>query len=516
MMRSSLAALLGIGLTFGAFATPVPALEAEQFRAKMLETFSLYEAAGGPGMPAPLGYEAMEVEEQGEGFRVTLSGLRLLLDPAEAARLDIGSAAFTMTPAVQRASDDLFYVSDLSLSPYWVYSRGDGPPSHVVRPGAVSFEGLWSFAYLTLLDAKISTADAVVETSAGEPLSSFESIQAKFESRPADKGRYDFGGKLRLGGIMIRDDRLRIGLGAVESEVEVPGHDPAAAAALLRGSAKTKAPSSGADEAASANLFADLFFLSQGGRMTLKLHDLRGLRDGSPEALEIDGINIDYAVSDHEEAVAKVDMALAQTGLRVTAPDRPASGLAAALMPTDSSAMLSVERLPLRTLLGLLEPLAQEAAAVEGDGEEAPGPGGLTGRQRAAEAGEKLIEAMSVAGTTLDLSGTRVAAPKAQVALKGGMVIDAAAAFGVRGTLLAEVGGFDTLVEVSQRSLGDPNPGIRAEARQVVGILALLQTFADRDETGANGPIDRFLFKVDPNGAVSVNDKPLLPPLSSQ
>ena len=72
-MRSSLAALLGIGLTFGAFATPVPALEAEQFRAKMLETFSLYETAGGPGMPAPLGYEAMEVEEQGEGFRVTLS-----------------------------------------------------------------------------------------------------------------------------------------------------------------------------------------------------------------------------------------------------------------------------------------------------------------------------------------------------------------------------------------------------------------------------------------------------------
>ena len=315
---------------------------------------------------------------------------------------------------------------------------------------------------------------------------------------------------------MIRDDRLRIGLGAVESEVEVPGHDPAAAAALLRGAAKAKAPSSGAGETASANLFADLFFLSQGGRMTLKLHDLRGLRDGSPEALEIDGINIDYAVSDHEEAVAKVDMALAQTGLRVTAPDRPASGLAAALMPTDSSAMLSVERLPLRTLLGLLEPLAEEAVAVEGDGEGTPGPGGLKGRHRAAEAGEKLIEAMSVAGTTLDISGTRVAAPKAEVALKGGMVIDAAAAFGVRGTLLAEVGGFDSLVEVSQRSLVDPNPGIRAEARQVVGILALLQAFADRDETGANGPIDRFLFKVDPNGAVSVNDKPLLPPLSPQ
>ena len=96
------------------------------------------------------------------------------------------------------------------------------------------------------------------------------------------------------------------------------------------------------------------------------------------------------------------------------------------------------------------------------------------------------------------------------------MVVDAAAAFGVRGTLLAEVGGFDYLVEMSQQSLVDPNPSIREEARQVVGILALLQAFSDRDETGTNGPIDRFLFKVDPNGAVSVNDKPLLPPMASQ
>ncbi len=516
MMRGSIAALLGIGLAFGAFATPALALDAEQLRAEILDTFSLFQAAAGPGTPAPMGYDAIEVEDQDDGFRVTLSGLRLLLDPAQAARLDIGNAAFTMTPAGQRGSDALFHVSDLSLSPYWAFSRGGKPPSHVVRPGEVSFEGLWSFAFISFLDAKVSTAGAVVETSDGKPLSSFESILGEFESRPADKGRYDLDAKFLVDGIVIRDDNIRIALGAIESEVEMPGHDFAAAAEVLRAAAKAKAPSSVATEAASASLMSDLFFLSQGGRMTLGLRDLKGLRDGSPEALEIDGIDIDYAISDHEEAVAKLDLALAQTGLRVTAPDRPASGLAAALMPTDSSAMLSVERLPLRTLLALLAPLADDVAAVEGGRAESPAAGGPKGKRLAADAGEQLIAAMSSAGTTLDLSGTRVAAPKAEVALKGGMVVDAAAAFGVRGTLLAEVGGFDYLVEMSQQSLVDPNPGIREEARQVVGILALLQAFSDRDETGTNGPIDRVLFTVDPNGAVSVNDKPLLPPLASQ
>jgi len=515
-MRSRLAALLGAGLVLGgALAPPASALEAEQLRAEILETFSLFEAAAGSEAPLPYGYEAIEVEDQGDGFRVTLSGLRVLLDPAEAARLDIGGAAFTMTPAGQRGSDELFHVSDLSLSPYWVYSRGGEPASRVVRPGAVSFEGLWSFAYLTLLDAKVSADGVVVETSAGELLSSFESILGELESRPADKGRYDVGGTLRIDGVMIRDDDLRIALGAIQSEVEVPGHDPAAAAKVLRAAARAKAPSQSPTESASVSLMTDLLFLSQGGRMTLKLRDLRGLRDGSTEALEIDGINLDYAVSDHEDSVAKLDMALAQTGLRVTASDRPAGALAAALMPTDSSAMLSVERLPLRTLLTLIEPLAEEAVADEGGSGETLDPGGRKGDRLAADAGEKLIAAMSAAGTTLDLSGTRVAAPKAEVALKGGMVIDGDAAFGIRGTLLAEVGGFDFLVALAHQSLEDPDPGIRGEARQVVGMLALLQAFADRDETGADGPIDRFLFKIEPNGAVSVNNKPLLPPQSS-
>ena len=506
-MRSSLAGLLAVGLVFGAFVTPAPALEAEQLRGKIEEVFALAGAAGDAG--ASYAYDAIEVEPRGEGFRVTLSGFRMLLDPAEAGFLDIGDAAFTMTPAGQRGGEDLFRVSDLSLSPRWHYAEGSQAPSHVVKPGTLTFEGLWSFAYLSMMEARLSAAGVRVETPDGEPLSSFETIQGELESRPADKGRYDVGGKLRVDGITLRGGGFRIALGGIESEVEVPGHDPAAAVEVLRAAAQAKAPSP------DASLMADILYLSQGGRMSIELRDFRGLWDGSEEALEIDGIKLDYAISDLEESVATLDMSLAQTGLRFTEADRPAGRLATALMPADSSAVLSLERLPLRALLALIEPLAEEAATVEGGAGDERALGSRNGDQLAAEAGEKLIGAMSEAGTTLDLSGTRLAAPEAEVALKGGMVIDAEAAFGMRGTLLAEVGGFDALVELAQQSLEDPDPRIRDNARGVVAVIAVLQAFAERDETAANGPVDRFLFKVGPSGAVWINDKPLLPPQPS-
>lgn len=524
-MRSSLAGLLAAGLVFGASPTPAPAVDAEQLRGKIEEVFALTGAAGGAAGSAPYAYEAVEVAPRGEGFRVTVSGLRILLDPADAGLLDIGDAAFTMTPAGRRGGEALFQVSDLSVPPRWRYAEGGEAPSHVITPGPLSFEGLWSFAYLSMMEARFSAAGARVETPAGGLLSSFETIRGELESRPADKGRYDVGGKLRIDGVAIRDDGFHVDLGGIESEIEVPGHDPAAAAEVLRAATRAEAPSPDATEAASTSLLADLLYLSQGGRMSVELRDFRGLWDGTEEVLEIDGIELDYAVSNLEGSVAKLDMALAQTGLRITGTDRPAGRLAAALLPVDSTAVLSLERLPLRTLLALIEPLAEEAPVVEVPGVEAPaaedgsgdpGPlGGQDGDRLAAEAGERLIGAMSEAGTTLDLSGTRLAAPEAEVALKGGMVVDANAAFGMRGTLLAEVGGFDTLVELARQSLENPDPRIQGNARGVVAVIAVLQALAERDETATNGPVDRFLFKVEPNGAVWVNDKPLLPPQTS-
>ena len=534
-MRSSLAGLLAAGLVFGASSTPAPAVDAEQLRGKIEEVFALTGAAGGAAGSAPYAYEAVEVAPRGEGFRVTVSGLRILLDPADAGLLDIGDAAFTMTPAGRRGGEALFQVSDLSVPPRWRYAEGGEAPSHVITPGPLSFEGLWSFAYLSMMEARFSAAGARVETPAGGLLSSFETIRGELESRPADKGRYDVGGKLRIDGVAIRDDGFHVDLGGIESEIEVPGHDPAAAAEVLRAAARAEAPSPDATEAASTSLLADLLYLSQGGRMSVELRDFRGLWDGTEEVLEIDGIELDYAVSNLEGSVAKLDMALAQTGLRITGTDRPAGRLAAALLPADSTAVLSLERLPLRTLLALIEPLAEEAPVVEVPGVEVPGVevpgveapaaedgsgdpgplGGQDGDRLAAEAGERLIGAMSEAGTTLDLSGTRLAAPEAEVALKGGMVVDANAAFGMRGTLLAEVGGFDTLVELARQSLENPDPRIQGNARGVVAVIAVLQALAERDETATNGPVDRFLFKVEPNGAVWVNDKPLLPPQTS-
>ena len=515
-MRSSPAGLVAVVLVLGAaFAAPARALEAEQLRSKIEEVFALTEVSGGPGAPPPYGYDSIEVEPRGEGFRVTVAGFRVLMDPAEAGQLVIGDAAFTMTPAGQDGGEEVFQVSDLSVPPSWHYAVGDDPPSHLVKPGPVAFEGLWSFAYLSLMEAELSAAGVRIESPAGELLSSVETVLAELETRPADKGRYDVDAKLRADGIEIRDGQLHMSLGGIASEVEVPGHDPAAAVEVLRAAARSKASSPEAAEAASSSLMADILYLSEGGRMSFELSDIRAVWSGVQEALEIDAIELQYTVSNLEESVAKLDMAVAQTGLRITAPDRPDSRLSAALMPADSGAVLSVERLPLRTLLALLEPLAEEAAAVEGAVGDSQALGGRNGDELAAEAGEKLIGAMSDAGTTLDLSGTRLAAPEAEITFKGGMVIDAAAAFGMRGSLLAEFFGFDALVELAQLSLEDPDPRIQDTARSVVGFVALLQAFAQRDETAPGGPVDRFLFKVERNGAVWINDKPLLPPQPS-
>ncbi len=509
-MRSSLAGLLAVGLILGgALATPAPALEAEQLRAKLEDTFKLIEAARGPEAPPPLAHDGIAVEDQGEGFKVTLTGLRVIRDPAKAARLDIGDATFIMTPAGQRGGDELFQVSDLSLPPRWLYSEDGKPPSHLVKPGLLAFEGLWSFAYLRLMEGEFSASGAAVETATGELLAGFETILGEVASRPAEKERYDVDARLQVKGITVRDDDLRIALAGIDGKVEVPDHDPAAAVAVLRRAAAARESSKNTSEDAPASLVTDLLSLSQGGRMSFEFRDFRGVRNGSQEALEIDSISLGYAVSDLEESVAKLDLALAQTGLRITGPDRKAEGLAAALMPADGSAMLSLERIPLRSLLALLEPLAEE---VEGEDLTLGGP---KSERLAAEAGEKLIGAMSAAGTTLDLSGTRFAAPDAEIALKGGLVIDAGAAFGVRGTVLAEVGGFDSLLELAQQSLADPDQEIRDNARGAVALLALLKAFAERDESGAEGPVDRFLVKVDPDGALSVNDKLLLPPQPS-
>ena len=511
MMRSAWAGLFGIGLLLGAAsATPAAALEPAELRGQIEEAFRIYNAAGGASA-RPYHFDSVQVKAQGKGYRVTLSGLRFVIDPEEEAAVEIGAANFKMTPAGELDGEPIYRISDLDVPKRWLLKEG-AETAGAVEIESAAYEGLWSFAYISNLDGDFSIGGISLEVPSGKPVAFLESLNGSVKTEQTTAGRFDVAGDLRTKRLKIEDEDFVLELGSLGASARMPDYDLAGMADAMRKAAEPGAGQTESGGNAFTSFLSDMWSQAPDGQFDMSAKGLKGLQQDSNETFEIETIDLSYGVSSLVNALSKVNFSLAQSGLRVGGPDVEANGLSAALMPADGTAALTLDRFPLATVMKLAAPLAEEAASADiGEGQVPQIPDGA-----AQETGLKMLDAMLASGTSLDLSGTRFATPESEVTFKGGFVVDPAAAFAARGTLLIEAVGLDSLIELAKQSMNDPNPEVREDAMGAVNILGMIKTYADRDGANPDRPVDRFQVELAASGALTVNGLPILPGLPEQ
>ena len=506
MVRSALAGLFGFGVFVGAvYWTPAAALEPAELRGQIEDAFRVYNAASGAGSQ-PYQFDSVDVKPQGKSFRVTLSGVRLTVDPEEQAVIEVGAASFTMTPASELDGEPTYRISDLDVPKRWLLKEG-AETGGAIEMESLTYEGLWSFAYLSNLDGELAAGKVSLEVPDGTPVAFLESSKGSFKAEQTTAGRFDFVGDFRSEGLRIEDEEFLLELGSLGASAKMPDYDLAGMADAMRKAAEAGAGQAASDGNAFTSFLSDMWSQAPDSRFDMSAKGLKGLQQESKDTFEIDAIDFGYGVSSLANALSKVDFSLAQSGLRVGGPDAETNGLSAALMPADGTAVLTLDRFPLATVMKLAAPLAKEAAAVDSaEGQVPQIPDGM-----AQETGLKVLDALVASGTSLDLSGTRFATPESEITFKGGFVVDPAAAFAARGTLLIEAVGFDSMIELAKQSMNDPDPEVRENAMGAMNFLGMIKTYADRDSANPERPVDRFQVELAANGALTVNGLPILP-----
>ncbi len=507
MTRSALAGLFGLGLLIGvACPMPASALEPAEIRDKIEETFRIYNTPFGEESQKPYRYGSIEAKAAGAGARVTLSSLQMVLDPTQDASIEIGDVSFTMTPEGEAAGEALYRVTDLDMPKRWLLKEG-GKTSNVLTFTSYEYDALWSFALLTGLAGNFSAAGIVLETVAGEAAATLDSLRVTLDSKPAEAGRYHLDGGADARGLTIEDEKLRLELKSLGVDFEMPDYGLADRAQIWRQAAQAGKADATVGQAAFAGVLSDIWSQSVNSRIDIAAKGMKGIHPESEDVVEIDLLDIGYGIAEQNDSLSKVDLSLAQSGLRVIGPSAAADSVVAALLPADAAAVLILDRFPLLTVMNLMAPFAQEAAAVEAAEDEVPElPPGV-----AEEMGLKVLDALVASGTSLDMTGTRIATPESEVTFKGGVIVDPAAVFVARGTVLIEAVGLDSLVKLAQQRMNDPDPKVRESAIGAVGILGMIKTYADRDNGDPDKPVDRFQVELAANGAVTINGQPILP-----
>ena len=508
-----LAVIFAIGIWLSAPGHAL-AIEPEALRDKIAATIDTLNFGLTPEQGASYAYEAIDVAPRDDSFRVTMSGLTVLLDPSDGTRLEVGTAAFTMHPAGELAGDGVYRISDAELPNAMGIVYGDGTPQAGVRLGNFSLDALWSFAYLTTLSLDLAMGGIEVVEPSNQTLVKLDGLSADIRSDQKSGDRYDMALSARFDQLSGGDDTGQFEVGEVMVLSQITDYDLAAAAAIY-GEIEEALKQPGSPEQQATNMI-DLMlaqnFWQVDSETQIALENMRA--DGGPGdvAVSLDSLELGFGLEDADQALARTTFGFTQSGFQISGDDpNLQSQLAQGLMPDQSAMQIDVERLPLREIVSLVGTMASEAMAVDPALQGQPGNGAGGGLEAMMlPLMFQLNQLMTQAGTVINIRDTGVETSIASLDMAGSFDVDPQAAFGIKGGLLASLTGLDALLQAAQEAMGSPDEALRDFALNVMLALGSLQAYTDRSETDGQ-VVDRYDLQVDPSGLISVNGQPLMP-----
>ena len=509
--------LLGPGLA----TAPAQAIEAEELRSRIVEAISIYNAAAGAG-PAVgdfYHYEDLTVEPQGADFRVTVTGLSILLDPVESGRLKAGDIAFSMTPETpdqDTGDDDLFRVFDLDMPSIMTATRGAAAPDLQVKLGAMRLDALWSFAYLTYLNLDTRIQDLEVVDPADRSTVSLPEATGEIRSLRKDGGVFDMTFDFRISGLQMEDPGFDARIAGLDTLAEISDYDLSAMAEIYRDLHESAATASPEERlhGVFGMMLAPESLMGSSSRMRVNARGLSFADLESGKTVELESLGLGLGLADLDQPLARAEVFLEQRGWRQNGVAGKGGLLESELLPQQAALKVTLEKLPFRQIMTEIGTAVGDPEAVQRLLDPQPGaPPEASGQLGTVldPVTEKIRQAFLQAGTTINITDTGFQSQAVELELGGVFAADPAAVFGISGSLAAALFGLDRLVELAQAAMGDPDPEIRTGAMQAIGMLGALQAYAARGESDDGRPVDRFDVVVDPSGAITINGQPLMP-----
>jgi hypothetical protein len=189
-------------------------------------------------------------------------------------------------------------------------------------------------------------------------------------------------------------------------------------------------------------------------------------------------------------------------------PGLGAQGLDPRLIPTHFSLKASMDKLPNDDILDFLSHFANTAALA--DAEEAPD----LDPEATMMLADDLVNSLAASGSTFTIDELSFANKVSALAGTGRFRANPQAAFKTDGFFRMQVAGMSNLQAMAQEMAASQNPEVRQNGQGLLGMLGLMMIYAqgpEAPEPTVQGAL-AYDFKLLPNGSLTINGTPLLPP----
>lgn len=486
-------------------AVKIDPAEAPLIQKSIEEYLALME---GPAEQRVLHHDAIKVTPEENAFAVSVEGVRV--GAKEAEHMEIGTITYRLTPQ----GSDGYIVSDLAHAPRFPNRDSAGKETGSLSLKTTSFTGEWSSSLQSLLSLNWQAAD-IVATDSGERGGDMRASSLTVTVASDDKGGglFDQTGTVELAGLVAKDetggslglDKLsgRFGLGKVKLKEYVEKTRELQTLTAALADQATAAPDTAPDAASGGN---PTLTPEQAARMGELIKGMGAIMASIDYDVEIGGASFKEAdgsepfrlgngrfklgMSGLDGEKASLNFGLGHDGLVIRDPDITATPLFEKLLPGKGELALTLSDVPTKELWSLIGD--QFPALVAGD-------------QNQAEAAMNVMfiamgQLLQQAPMKLKMGPSGLSAEVLQVGAAGTFDVLPEAVFGLVGALDVDVFGLDGAMQMATEAAQTS-----ADAAQIVGGLAMIQSLAKREADSDGKPVDRLKIEVDATGDTKVN-----------
>jgi hypothetical protein len=442
--------------------------------------------------------DEISVTPEGEAYNVLLRNLRMAFSQDETFGIALGDLSVKMAPL----GGQLYRVSDLGpLAPFTLYDE-TGQAVAKISIAAPKLEGDFSTRYLSYLTLDAAAAAVEVAPMLEPGLLRSGPVTVTADSQEVSPGVYDqqVASEVRditfveSGAESFRLDRLTASSSASGVNMEE-------SAALMRRLAEDPEFKQMPDLEAIVALIPGI------GDSRITLEGFTVEEEGSRVSIGQMVFAGDYDSGDGDVGQGGFEVSIldiAASGAQVNE-----SGLDPRLIPTRFTIRGRLDQLPNKEVLAFFT----EAAAMA----DAQAMGEM-GDDQSMMAAMTLVNSLGTYGTTFTIDELSFANQVSAVAGTGSFRANAQAAYMAEGFFRMQLAGMQNLQKLAQSLAASQNQEQRETGQGLLGLLGLMMIYAqglEAPQPTVEGAL-AYDLKIKPDGAITINGTPLLPPQPSQ
>jgi hypothetical protein len=435
-----------------------------------------------------VGYDKFEVVPDGDSYKATLSGVRIMPNEPEGPKL--GDVTFNVEPK----DADRYAISNLMLPSGVDIPLSDGQGKARFEIGSQQFSGVWSKTLAGFLDSDAAYKNITVTADQGVKFVIGEATM-KQASTEKSAGIYDQTGNLAVKDMTVQTLEGTATIATITSTADAKGANLADLAkfrdqfsAVVAASAEDKPADPAAVEALKQMKAFFKDYVSKTELSNIVFKDASG-----QEAFKMDKVNVDGSWLGFDQPKSKFEIDMRFNGISApSAAAMPEMAMFGQFIPGKFGLGVTIEDVPSSELwaafLTVLTTPQTDPTAMD---------------MAAEQAGMQVVQAAQQAGSNFKLNGWEYDSQGIKLKLGGSVKAEASAMMGAIASLNLELVGFDTILGMAQM-FGGSDPSATAP-------LETLKQLSNRTTNGDGQPVDSFAVELANSGDVTVNGQPYNP-----